>query len=235
MNIKERLKNNKIAVFTLCLYTFVLLYEKRIFIEAMEITWMYIREMLEVLPAVFIITGLIEVWVPKETIMKNFGSDSGLRGKSISVLIGSVSAGPIYAAFPVTRSLLRKGASLANVVIILSAWAVIKVPMLIVESKFLGFQFMVVRYLLTVPGIMLIGFATERFVSRDEVVEAGGEVDIIIDRIENALPGYNCGSCGFKGCAECAERIYDGDVDTDICDPGGEEVAKEIDTILNIN
>lgn len=28
--------------------------------------------------------------------------------------------------------------------------------------------------------------------------------------IENLLPGYNCGACGYKGCSDLAEKIYEG-------------------------
>lgn len=27
--------------------------------------------------------------------------------------------------------------------------------------------------------------------------------------IENLLPGYNCGACGYKGCADLAEAIFE--------------------------
>ena len=43
--------------------------------------------------------------------------------------------------FPIGKSLLSKGASITNIVIILSSWAVIKVPMLANEAKFLGSRF----------------------------------------------------------------------------------------------
>jgi hypothetical protein len=42
-----------------------------------------------------------------------------------------------------------------NLVIILSAWAVIKVPMLLNELKFLEFEFMAVRWVLTVIAIVV--------------------------------------------------------------------------------
>lgn len=27
--------------------------------------------------------------------------------------------------------------------------------------------------------------------------------------IENLLPGYNCGACGYKGCSDLAEKIFE--------------------------
>jgi|GEM_PF-1269134 len=37
-------------------------------------------EMLKILPFAFILIGLFEVWIKKETIEKHFGKKSGLRG-----------------------------------------------------------------------------------------------------------------------------------------------------------
>ena len=65
--------------------------------------------------------------------------------------------------------LLKKGASIANVVIILSAWAVIKVPMLANEAKFLGPNFMGLRWILTVMSILIISYLMTVFVKKEDI------------------------------------------------------------------
>jgi uncharacterized membrane protein YraQ (UPF0718 family) len=87
-----------------------------------------------------------------------------------SLLIGSSSAGSIYIAFPICQSILKKRASVSIVVVILSAWAVIKIPMLFVEMKFLCNEFMITRYILTVPGVLFIGMVTEWFVDAKVII-----------------------------------------------------------------
>lgn len=129
----------------------------------------YIIEMLQIMPVIFILTSIIEAWVPKEVIMKGFGEKAGIKGSVFSFLLGSFSAGPIYAAFPICKMLLKKGASIANVVIILSAWAVIKVPMLANEAKFLGVQFMGARWILTVIAIIIIAYLMTIFVKKKDI------------------------------------------------------------------
>ena len=168
----KAIKKNKINSITFLFYVIVFFYNKELFFKGLLNSWGFIREMLEILPAVMIISGLIGVWVPKEVIIKNFGKDSGVKGKLISVFIGSVSAGPIYAAFPFAQTLLTKGASISNIVIIISSWAVMKIPMLIVEAKFLGLTFAASRYLLTLPGILLLGYLVKGFVSREELTSS---------------------------------------------------------------
>lgn len=131
----------------------------------------YLIEMFEVLPVIFLMTVIIEAWIPKEVIMKRFGEKSGFMGNILSLLLGSISAGPIYAAFPISKMLLLKGASVANVFIILSSWAVIKVPMLANEAKFLGVKFMAVRWVLTVITIFAMAYLAGRIIKKEVMDE----------------------------------------------------------------
>lgn len=164
------LKKNKILVFAFLVYASLLIYSPTKFTQSLGNTGYYLKEMIEILPVVFLLTSLIEAWVPKETIMNSFGESAGAKGVLFSFLLGSFSAGPIYAAFPVCKMLLKKGASIYNVVIILSAWAVIKVPMLANEAKFLGLQFMVTRWLLTTISILFLAYMVKLLVTKEDVL-----------------------------------------------------------------
>ena len=54
-----------------------------------------------------------------------------------------------------------------------------------------------------------------------------------LPRVRDALPGANCGACGFSGCDGYAKALCDGTTDkTNLCTPGGDGVAKEIAEIL---
>ncbi len=59
-------------------------------------------------------------------------------------------------------------------------------------------------------------------VKRDERVEA----------VEEALPGANCGACGFAGCHAFAEATVEGEADPTECPVGGIEVWEEVARIL---
>ena len=231
-NIPKILKKNKIALFTVFAYVIVFIYSPSLGLAGLKTTSLYILEMLQILPAVFILMGLVEVWVSRETIMNIFGKEAGLKGKFASVLIGSFSAGPIYAAFPVCYTLLKKGSSVSNIVIILSAWAVVKMPMLIVEAQFMGISFMTLRYLFTVPAIIMIGIVTGRLVTSENIMKTSKKEGLLAEKILRALPGYSCGACGFRSCRITAEHIAQGEVDPDICGPLEEEDLKRIYGIL---
>lgn len=203
----KRLKRHSVLIFAIAAYLLVLSINNGLFLQALEMTWMFIKEMIMVLPPVLILSGLITVWIPKETIIRFLGNSSGIRGKIISIIIGSISAGPIYAAFPVCKTLLKKGASIFNIVIIISSWAVIKIPILFVEASFLGIKFAFTRYILTIPFIFLLGFLLDMVVKSDELLTSS-----ISDSIIEKLPGINCKACGFESCFDFSKAVDKGEV-----------------------
>lgn len=54
-----------------------------------------------------------------------------------------------------------------------------------------------------------------------------------IQKVEEALPGLNCGACGFAGCESYAEAIVTTeDIALDLCKPGGPGTATELGRIM---
>ena len=142
-------------------------------------TWDYLLEMILILIPVAMLIGLLEVWVPKQLIGKYLGRESGWRGMALSGLFSTAMAGPLYIALPIAGMLLRKGASPLNVVIFLNVWAAIKIPQLLVETKFLGPAFMLARLALTVPSVILMGWLIQKGIERTgglDVAPARSEV-----------------------------------------------------------
>lgn len=128
----------------------------------------YLQEMVFIIPPVFILMGLFEVWVPKEFIQKYLGKEAGIKGIALAFVFGTIPTGPIYIAFPIAAAMLRKGARLMNIVVFLGIWAAAKLPQLMVEIKFLGPAFTALRLVLTVGSVVAIGFLVEYFMRRKE-------------------------------------------------------------------
>jgi len=118
-------------------------------------------EMITFIPALFIIVGLFDVWVPKEKIQRHIGQESGIKGIAIVVLLAMLQAGPLYGAFPVAYMLYKKGASIKNIFIYLGAFASLKIPMLGIEIAYLGVKFTLVRTLVSLPLFIAIGYLME--------------------------------------------------------------------------
>ncbi len=102
------------------------------------------------LPGFFILTGLIEVWLPAKFIAKHLGKKSGLKGSIYSFLIGSLMIGPLYLAFPIAIVLLRKGVSKLNVILFISAWSVFPIGQEIFEIQFMGLKFFLLRAIFSI-------------------------------------------------------------------------------------
>lgn len=55
-----------------------------------------------------------------------------------------------------------------------------------------------------------------------------------LKKIVDALPGTNCGACGFPGCHAMAERMLNKEVAVDACPVGGASSAEKIAAILGV-
>ncbi len=73
-------------------------------------------------------------------------------------------------------------------------------------------------------GVML-AFAAKKF---------HVEIDPKVEEIMEALPGVNCGMCGYSGCAPFAEAVAAGEAEVGGCVPGGFGVATAIADIMGL-
>ena len=112
-------------------------------------------DMLKVLPCAFILIGLFEVWVKRETVEKHFGEEAGIKGYIWAVLLAGTIVGPLYVALPLAYSLHRKGARLSVIFTYIGASAICRIPMAIFEVSFLGLKFTAIRFLISIPLVIL--------------------------------------------------------------------------------
>lgn len=195
MTILKKAKENLFLVIVAVAYLAMFVINPAMGTASVKNSGYYIKEMLMIMPVIFVLTALLDMWIPKEKIMQYLGKDAGSKGIFLSFVVGSISAGPIYAAFPMCVMLHKKGASIRNIVIILSSWAVIKVPMLLNEAKFLGPKFMAIRWVLTVIAIIIFSWITERLIKDQDLP---GEV--------LAQPGLHINRDACVGCTICAKN-----------------------------
>lgn len=60
------------------------------------------------------------------------------------------------------------------------------------------------------------------------------EQDEKLPLITEALPGANCGGCGYAGCSQCAAAILEGSAKPNVCPVGGSQTAQAISKILGV-
>ncbi|MBU4128760.1 Fe-S cluster domain-containing protein [bacterium] len=70
-----------------------------------------------------------------------------------------------------------------------------------------------------------LAYASKKFISK---------IDPKIETILAALPGANCGACGFAGCSGFAKALVEERAQANGCISGGEGVAREVASILGV-
>lgn len=60
------------------------------------------------------------------------------------------------------------------------------------------------------------------------------KTDPRLPEIIDALPGANCGGCGYAGCSDCAAHILSGEAPVNACPVGGADSANKIAAILGV-
>ena len=163
------IKRYRFFIILLVNNTVILIVKPDIGLKSLQLTKSNALEMLSILPPVFILLGLLDVWVKRETMIKFMGEKSGIIGVLLAFLLGSAAAGPLYAAFPVAAVLLKKGSKFSNVLIMIGAWSTTKIPLLLFEASSMGIKFMITRFILNIFGIAIIAYTVEKFLSKREI------------------------------------------------------------------
>lgn len=167
--VKALFKRYIFFIVCLIIIIIVTILNKDLGLKSFNIAFSSFKQMLQVVPPIMIILALIDVWIPRETMMKYMGDNSGIKGVSLAMLIGSIAAGPMYAAFPFTKVLLKKGVKFSNIIIFMNAWCVTKISTLMFEFSSLGYKLTLARLLIDIPGVIIMGYLVQFLMTKDEL------------------------------------------------------------------
>lgn len=167
--MKDLIKRYRFFIVTLFITATVALINIDTGIKTVDVAWSSLLQMLEVLPPIMVMLGLIDVWVSREKMMKYMGVDSGLKGIVLSIFFASIAAGPMYAAFPFIPVLIKKEVKFSNIILFLNAWCVIKISTLLFEISGLGFRFTCYRFIIDLPGIIIMSYLIEKILSKKDL------------------------------------------------------------------
>jgi len=167
--MKNMVKRYRSLLIVLAVLFLISLFNREFISSVVTISSIQLKEMLLVIPPIFILLGLLDVWISKETMSKHMGEHSGIKGVLLALLIGSAAAGPLYGAFPVAAVFMKKGVKFTNVLIFIGAWSTTKIPMFLFEMAALGPAFAVTRMIIDIPGIIIIAHLLSLTIGKDEV------------------------------------------------------------------
>lgn len=85
--------------------------------------------------------------------------------------------------------------------------------------------------MLSMGGLGLVLGGGLAYASKKLAVETDPRIDAIIE----ALPGANCGACGFPGCSGLAKAIVENKAPVGSCTVGGLKVAEKIAEIMGVD
>ena len=107
------------------------------------------------------------------------GQNSGLKGVLIALMLGVISAVPLYALLPVAGVLLKKGSRMSNIMIFLCSSVSIRIPLLLFEISSLGWKFTFVRFGLNIVVVFIIAFIVEKLLTETDKKEIYDNVNKI--------------------------------------------------------
>lgn len=114
----------------------------------------------ELLPAILNVLILVSIFlylVPKETLIKLLGKDSGITGVMIAAVLGSVSLIPGFIAYPLAAILLKNGVAYNVVAVFITTLVMVGVLTLPLEAKYFGMKVSLIRNALSFIGALIIG------------------------------------------------------------------------------
>ncbi|MED4456346.1 permease [Metabacillus fastidiosus] len=166
-----KLKRYRFFFILLLSLLIITLMNQTIAIKAVQLTGKSTFDMLLLLPPIFILVGLLDQWVRKETLIRYMGEKSGIYGVFFTLLLATVAAGPLYIAFPIAVLLLKKGASIRYIVFFLGAWSTVKLPVLVYEFTSFGSKFTLLHICFGLIFSYLSGIIFEKFYSKQKLLK----------------------------------------------------------------
>src|SRR5690606_6636259 len=121
--------------------------------------------------------GYFQVLVPRETVARLLGGQSGWRGLMLATAAGAVTPGGPFASFPLAAALYRSGADLGTTVAFLTSWSVLSLLRLVIwELPLLGPELSLVRLVASLPLPLLAGALARRLAQRvgEPAIERSG-------------------------------------------------------------
>lgn len=102
--------------------------------------------------------AFLTVLLPRETINRWVGADSGLKGILVATFAGIILPGGPFTIFPIAGAFVAMGADIAAAVTLITSWTLIGLNRVVTwEMPFLGFDFVAWRWVAALPLPVLAG------------------------------------------------------------------------------
>lgn len=118
-------------------------------LEGLRRTKDMVIEIFPLLICAYIVAGMVQVLVPRETVSHWLGKESGFRGIILACVAGGVTPGGPLISLPVATGFLRAGAGVGTIVAYLTAWSLWAAGRLPLEIGIMGLRITFIRIVCT--------------------------------------------------------------------------------------
>ena len=109
------------------------------------------------------IAALIYVLLPRDRMATLVGADSGLRGLAVATVAGTVTPGGPSSAYALLSVMAVSGADRGALVAYITAWATLGLQRILIwDVPFLGVEFAILRFAVSLPLPILAGLLARR-------------------------------------------------------------------------
>lgn len=113
--------------------------------------------------AALTVAGMVWVLLPREQFTRLIGSQSGLRGLAIATMAGIITPGGPASAFPLLAVIGSAGADRGALVAYITSWAMLGLQRILIwDLPFMGAEFSLTRFLVSLPLPILAGLIARR-------------------------------------------------------------------------
>ena len=131
----------------------------------------------DILPKVLaacLIAAFVAVLMPRETVMRWVGAESGFLGIIIATLAGVICPGGPITIFPIAAAFVAIGADIGAAIAFITSWTLLGYARVLVwEWPFFGAEFVIWRIVISLPLPIVAGLLA-RFIARFAFKGEGG-------------------------------------------------------------
>lgn len=122
-----------------------------------------LAEMLPRVIAALTVAGMVWVLLPRDRFTRLIGQESGLRGLAIATLAGIITPGGPASAFPLLAVIGSAGGDRGALVAYITSWAILGMQRILIwDLPFMGAEFSLTRFLISLPLPVLAGLIARR-------------------------------------------------------------------------
>jgi len=152
---------NKLFCISLVLLVMIGIVDNAKFIEICCDVGYMCRQSLFILILMFGLLSFMKIILSSSIIKEKISKANNYKSMLLAALLGLVISGPIYPGFTLGKMLLHSGVKIRTIIILLSVWGTLKLPMLPFEIDILGGEFTLARWIVTGIGIFMMSIVCE--------------------------------------------------------------------------